>query len=125
MEQSFPAHNAGMQDCSGVSEKALADLAGLPGVRRHIQRHVNHYGSANYVVPGNAAPGSAVVGIGAVVAHREITIVRYVIRKFDIGVAGRRASGRRGLSESDGVRLIGFLAVDVDSAVAQVDRVAG
>jgi len=91
-------HNSGMKDCSGVSEEALADLAGLPGVRRHIQRHVSHYGRADYVVPGDAASDSAVIGIGAVVAHREITIVRYLIRKFDVSVAGRRASGRRRLT---------------------------
>src|SRR3979490_3493455 len=114
MEQTLRAHSARMKDCSGVSEKTLADLPGLPGVRRSIQRHVNHYGSANYVVPGNAAPGSAVVGIGAVVAHRKITIVRYLEWKFDVGVAAWRASGRRGLSEADSVRLIEFSAVDVD-----------
>ena len=124
MEQSLPAHSARMKDCSGVSEKTLADLPGLPGVRRSIQRHVNHYGRADDVVPGDAAPESAVIGIGTVVAHCEIAIVRYVEWKFDIGVAAWRASGRRGLSEADSVRLIEFSAVDVDGAVAQVDRVA-
>src|SRR6202158_3665927 len=125
MEQALPAHIAGMKDCSGISEKALADLPGLPSVRRHIHGHVNHYRSADDVVPGDAAPDSAVVGIGPVVAHCKITIVRYVIRKFDVGVTGRRASGRRGLSEYEGVRLIEFLAGDVNGAVAQVDGVTG
>src|SRR5450432_389374 len=103
-----------MDHGAGVSEKTLARLAGFPGVGRHIEGHVDHHRRANDVVARNAAPEAAIVGIGAIVTHREITIVRNVIGKLDVGLAWRRASGRRRLGWSDRITLGKFLPVYID-----------
>src|ERR1700722_14266147 len=76
VKQSPPTYFAGMQNGAGIREKTFANLAGFPGIGGHIERHVNHHWRADNVFARNAAPEAAIVGVGAVVAHREIAIVR-------------------------------------------------
>src|SRR5579864_5019493 len=71
-----PAHFAGMQDGVGIGEEALAKLARFPGFRGNVERHVDHDRSSDNVVARDAAPEAAVVRIGAIVAHDEITVGR-------------------------------------------------
>src|SRR6267154_3137278 len=90
-EQSLPAHQAGMDQRIRVSKKALANLAGFPGVGRNVERHIYHHRRADYVFAGHATPKAAVVGIAAIVAHHKITIVRNFDRRVQvvrIGAAG-------------------------------------
>src|SRR5271154_3572298 len=76
MKQSPPSHHAGMQYGARVGQESFADLTGLPGIRRHVERHINHDWRPDDVVARNAAPEAAVIRIRAIITHREITIVR-------------------------------------------------
>src|SRR5712664_2520973 len=90
-EQSLPAHQARMYQRIRVSKKALANLAGLPGVGRNIERHIYHYRRTDNVFARHAAPKAAVIGIASIVAHHKITIVRNFERRVQvvrIGAAG-------------------------------------
>src|ERR1700751_889640 len=102
-----------MQYGARVGQESFANLAGLPGILRHVERHVNHDRRTDDVVARNAAPETAVVRVGTVVAHREITIVGNLVWKLDVGVAGRRASRRGWVARADRIRFFEFLAVDV------------
>src|SRR5258708_11144836 len=57
-----------------VSCRAGADLPWLPGLRRSLQRHVNHHRRSDDVLSWHAADEAAVVGILPVVAHDEIAV---------------------------------------------------
>src|SRR5713101_2785064 len=46
-EDSLPAHDAGMKYGVRVGKEAFANLARLPGLRRNVERHVNHYRRAD------------------------------------------------------------------------------
>src|SRR5258708_800826 len=81
MEQAPPANGAGMEDAVNVRGEARAEIAGLPGVFRRIERHVNHDRSADDIFARNAATEAGVERVLAVVAHREITFRRYLVRK--------------------------------------------
>src|SRR3984957_4791601 len=96
MKQSSPSHAAGMQDSVGVRKKTLPNLPWLPGVRRRIQRHINHHRRANNIFARNAAPEAAVIRVAAIVAHHEITIVGNFIRGVQlIGFTGSHRIGPR------------------------------
>src|SRR5579859_130948 len=110
-----PAHFAGMQDGVGIGEEALAKLAGLPGFRRNVEGHVDHYWRADDVVARDAAPEAAVVGIGAIVAHDEIAIRGNLVRHAQIVRLGG----------TGGVFLVEALAIDPNGAIMNVNRVAG
>src|SRR6266436_9753112 len=73
-EQSFPANQAGVHQRVRVGEKSLANLAGLPGVRRNVERHIDHHRRSDDVVARHAAPKTAVVRVAAIVAHHKITV---------------------------------------------------
>src|SRR5260370_25335173 len=79
-EQSLPAHQSRMHERIRVGTEALANLAGLPGVRRVVERHIYHHRRSNNILAWNAAPEPAVVGIAAIVAHHEIAVVRNIVR---------------------------------------------
>src|SRR5258708_15712650 len=75
-EQSLPAHQARMHQRVRISKETLANLAGLPSVRRNIERHIYHYRRADNVFARHGAPEAAVIRIPTIVAHHEIRIVR-------------------------------------------------
>src|ERR1700730_13799850 len=79
-EQSLPAHQTRMNQRVRVGKEALANLPGLPGVGRDVERHIYHYRRADNIFAWNAAPEAAVVRIAAIVAHHEITVVRNFVR---------------------------------------------
>src|ERR1700680_2258341 len=81
MKQSSPSHATGMQYGVGVRKKALPNLPGLPGIRRRIQRHINHHWRPDNILARNAAPEAAVIRVAPVVAHHKITIVGNFIRR--------------------------------------------
>src|SRR5256885_5048894 len=60
IEQAPPANGAGMEDAIYVRGKARAEIAGLPGVFRGVERHVNHHGRADDVFARNATPEAGV-----------------------------------------------------------------
>src|SRR5215467_8646918 len=68
-EEALPAHRAGMQDGVRIGVEALANMTGLPGILRNIERHIDHDRSADDVVSRDRAPEAAVVRIGPIVAH--------------------------------------------------------
>src|ERR1700680_3554683 len=80
MKQSSPSHATGMQDSVGIGKKTLPNLPWLPGVRRRIQRHINHHRRANNILARNAAPEAPVIRVAAIVAHNKIPIVGNFIR---------------------------------------------
>src|SRR6266851_10450565 len=114
-----------MNQRAGIRKKSFANLAGLPGTGGHVERHIDHDRSTDDVIARDAAPEAAIVGIGAVVTHGEITVVRDAVRKAKIGVAGGSGTRRRRLTGADGVGLVEFLSVDPDGTAAQFDGVAG
>src|SRR5260370_38489205 len=90
-ERSLPAHQARMHQRVRVRKEALANLAGLPSVRRNVERHAYHHWRANNVFARHTTPKPAVVGIAAIVAHYEITVVPNFVRLAQIvrfGAAG-------------------------------------
>src|SRR5882762_2962753 len=113
-EQSLPAHQAGMDQRIRVSKKALANLAGFPSVGRNVERHIYHHRRADYVFARHATPKAAVVGIAAIVAHHEITIVR----NFDRGMQVVR------IGAAGGVAFFKPCAVHPDGAVANIDGIS-
>src|SRR5262249_41931095 len=74
-EQPFPSHQARMKQRAGIRQKAFADLPRLPSIGGYVERHIDHHRCADDVVARDAAPKAAVIGIGAVVAHRKVAIV--------------------------------------------------
>src|SRR5580698_4440565 len=114
-EQALPAHGTWMNKGIRVGKKSFANLAGLPGILPDRQRHVNHDRRANDVISRDAAPEAAVKRIEAVVAHHKIALVRNFEGKL---LLARFAAPER-------VIFAESLAVDPDSAVMYVDRVAG
>src|SRR5207302_2967513 len=127
MEQAPPANGAGMEDAIYVRGKARAEIAGLPGVFRRLERHVNHHRSANDIFARHATPEAGIERILAVVAHGEITFRRYLVRKnlFFVGKCAFVGAGRRRIRWSARVRLFKAFAVDPDGALADVDHIAG
>src|SRR3984957_20862839 len=114
MKQSSPSHTAGMQDRVGIRKKTLPNLPWLPGVRRRIQRHINHHRRANNILARNAAPEAAVIRVPAIVAHHKITIVGNFIRGVHIiGLAG---SHRIWLSE--------LLTIDPHRSIVDINIIA-
>src|ERR1700676_5504854 len=73
-EQSLPAHQAWMHQRVRIRKEALANLPGLPCVRRNIEGHVDHDGRADNVFARHGTPEAAVIGVPAVVAHHEIRV---------------------------------------------------
>src|SRR5882757_9618793 len=128
-EQSLPAHQAGMDQRIRVSKKALANLAGFPGVRRNVERHIYHHRRADYVFARHATPKAAVVGIAAIVAHHEITIVRNFDRGMQvvgIGAAGGVAFFKPGAVHPYGaVANIDGISRETDDSLDIVRRVRG
>src|ERR1700688_2226719 len=113
MKQSSPSHATGMQDSVGVRKKTLPNLPWLPGVRRRIQRHINHHRRANNILTRNAAPEAAVIRVAAIVAHHKITIVGNFIGRVElVGLAG-----------SHGIRFGELVTVDPHSSVVDIDTI--
>src|SRR5437763_714367 len=69
-----------MQDGVCIGEEALAKLARLPGFGRNVEGHVDHHRRADDVVARDTAPEAAVVRVGAIVTHDEITVGRHFVR---------------------------------------------
>src|SRR6202166_2281563 len=114
MKQSSPSHATGMQDSVGVRKKTLPNLPWLPGVRRRIQRHINHHRRANNILTRNAAPEAAVIRVAAIVAHHKITIVGNFIRGVQlIGLAG-----------SHSIRLSEPLPIDPHGSIMDINTIA-
>src|SRR5581483_10219274 len=109
-----PANHAWVQHGIDIGVDAFADLAGLPGIRRNIERHINQDRSANDVFARDNAPETAVVGIGAVIAHDEIRIGRDFERAMEIVRFGR----------TQRVFLDGALAINPNGTIMNLDRIA-
>src|SRR6266436_6514670 len=127
MEQAPPANGAGMEDAIYVRGKACAEIAGLPGVFRGVQRHVNHHRSADDVFTRHATPKAGIERILTVIAHSEITPGRHRVRKYFF-FAGEGAFVRTRRSWNGTASRVGFLeafAVDPDRAFADIDNIAG
>src|SRR5579863_10599500 len=104
-KEPLPANLAGMEERPRVRHESFANLARFPGIRPHVKRHINHHRCADDVFPRHTAPEAAVIGIRPVVAHREVTIVRNLVRIFDVGVTGWRTAWWRRLARSNRVTL--------------------
>src|SRR5437660_1164258 len=127
MEQAPPANGAGMEDAIYVRGKARAEIAGLPGVFRGVERHVNHHGRADDVFARNATPEAGVERVLAVIAHREITARRHREWKYFF-FAGERAFVRTRRGRNGAAGCVGFLeafAVDPDGAFVNINNIAG
>src|ERR1700722_9632630 len=120
----LPPNLARMKDRARIRQKSLANLPRLPGIWRHIQRHINHHRRPNDVLTRHAAPKPAVVRVRPIVAHRKITIVWDLVRKLDVRVTGRRTSRRRGFTRPDRVILHLLLPIHVNRSAVNVDDVA-
>src|SRR5256885_13678271 len=127
MEQAPPANGAGMEDAVYIRGEARTEIAGLPGVFRGVERHVNQHGRADNIFARNAAPEARIERILTVVAHGEITFRRYLVRKnlFFVGKCAFVGAGRRRIRWSARVRLFKAFAVDPDGALTDVDYIAG
>src|ERR1700720_4431763 len=112
MENALPAHCFWMYQHVGVGEKAVGNMARLPGVGVCVYGHVDHHRSADEVLPGNTTPEAAVVGISPIVAQRKITIVGNAVREGDIYPTTLRVSGRRRFGGTCGVVLFKLLSID-------------
>src|ERR1700730_8746134 len=89
VKNALPANDPGMQKGISVRKKPFANLAGLPGFGRNIQRHVNNHGRSDDVIARDAAPETAIKRIRAVVAHDKITISGNFVRRVQfVGFAG-------------------------------------
>src|SRR5260370_26038712 len=97
-EQSLPAYQARMHQRVRVRKESLANLPGLPSVRGNIEGHVYHHRRADNVFARDTAPKPAVVGIAAIVAHHEITVVRNFVQLAQIVRIG--AAGSLSFSEA-------------------------
>jgi hypothetical protein len=115
VEQSSPAHTAGMQYGVSVGKEALADLPRFPSVGRRVQRHIDHYRCADNILARNAAPEATVIGISAIVAHHKIAIIRNLVGSVEF----------IRLAEASGIRLGELLSVDPHGAIVNVDSIAG
>src|ERR1700722_9822888 len=114
VKQSSPSHAAGMQDSVGVRKKTLPNLPWLPGVRRRVQRHINHHRRANNILARNAAPEAAVIRVPAIVAHHKITIVGNFI--WGVQLIGLASSYRIWLSE--------LLTIDPHRSIVDINIIA-
>ena len=74
-EQASPAHGAWMDDGIRIGIKSFANLSGLPSLLPDVERHIDHHRRSDNVVPRNAAPETAIVGIAAIVSHYKIAFV--------------------------------------------------
>src|SRR5579871_1662691 len=125
MKQAPPTNGAGMEDAIDVGRESRAKIAGLPGIVGRVERHIDHDGSADDVLPRHATPEAGIERILAVVAHCEITILRNLVWK-DFFLAGEGSfvgTGWRRKRWTSGVRLLEALAVDPDGAIAHIDKV--
>src|SRR5260370_18446041 len=113
-----------MEERVGISEKAFTNLPRLPGFGRNVQRHVNHDGSADDIVARDAAPEAAVIGIAAIVAHGEITIVGNAIGESDVLVTARRGTSGGRPAPAAGEFFDHLLAVSPHRPVADSNRVS-
>ncbi len=118
MEESSPAHAAGMNQDAEIGAKALADVAGLPDFIWCFHGHVNEKGSANEIGAGDVAPEAAVVGIVAVVSHDKIFVRR------NMEWAGIFLRGRW-IRERIQVRFVQLFSVDENNAAPDLDSIAG
>src|SRR5229473_5300414 len=115
VKNALPAHDPRMQKGVGIRKKTFANLAGLPGFGRNIQRHVNNHGRSDDVIARNAAPEAAIKRIGAIVAHNKITIRGNFVRRVQFV----------GLAEAGGVLFHELLSVDPYRAIMNIYGVAG
>src|SRR5581483_10120220 len=117
-EKSSPPDTPRMDEHAGVREKTRAVLAGLPGIGRRIQGHVNQHGRTDDVAARNATPEAAVIGILAIVAHHEITFVRNAVGDLYVG-------GSDALRPAERVVFFEAFAVDPDGAVVNIHGIPG
>src|SRR6266478_3323470 len=115
VKNALPAHDPGMQKGVGIRKKTFANLAGLPGFGRNIQRHVNNHGRSDDVIARDAAPEAAIVGIRSIVTHNKITISGNFVRRVQFV----------GFADAGGVLFHELLPIDPYSAVMNVHGVAG
>jgi len=97
-EQSFPAYQAGVHQRIRVGEKSLANLAGLPGVRRNVERHIDHHRRSDNVVARHAAPKTAVVRVARLSPIQKITVGGHcegLAQVVGLGASGSVVSLRR------------------------------
>src|SRR5882757_5311312 len=81
-EQSLPAHQAGMDQRIRVSKKALANLAGFPGVGRNVERHIYHHRRADYVFARHATPDRKSTRLNS--SHANISYAVFCLKKKKI-----------------------------------------
>ena len=127
VKNSLPANAPRMQKGAGISKKPLANLARLPGLGRHIQRHIDNHRRSNDVVTWHAAPEAAVERVAAIVTQGQVRIRRNFVRKVKrLKTRVRRDVVRRwGLAWANGVLFHELLPVDPHRAVMNVHGVAG
>src|SRR6266436_3599715 len=101
-----------MQQGVPISKKALTNVAGSPRAAGRVHGHVNHNRSADNVLAGNTTHKTTVEGILTVVAHHKIAIGRNFVRALHIVTLGPAL----------GVTFVKPLAIDPNSAVADIER---
>src|SRR5487761_159333 len=142
MEQPAPTHLARMGQNAHIRAQAFADMPGLPDLIGSVNGHVNEQRCANNIAARDETPVTTVIGIIAIITHREIAIgwndelavfnifvhVRRPLRAHsseEIVFAGReildRACGVSGIAP--GVRLIQPLPVYVNDSLTDPNGV--
>src|SRR5216683_762744 len=101
-----------MQQGVPISKKALTNVAGSPRAAGRVHGHVNHNRSADNVLAGNTTHKTTVEGILTVVAHHKIAIGRNFVRALHVVTLGPAL----------GVTFVKPLAIDPNSAVADIER---
>src|SRR5215831_20832428 len=86
MEQSAPAHSAGMEEGIRVGEEPGTDVA-IPGVLRCVERHVDDHRRAENILARHAAPEPAVIRVAAVVSHGKIAVVFHRVGELHLAVS--------------------------------------
>src|ERR1700676_3655645 len=118
-EQALPPHQLGVNQRGEIGVQALANLPGLPGVIRSLNRHVDDDGSAYNIILRNKSPIAAVVGIVPVVSQNE-EIMRgnrhqgEIVGRIGGGVTVRL--GERGAVYED------YAALDLNSVSRHTDE---
>src|SRR6266850_1854933 len=127
VKNALPAHDPRMQKGAGISKKPLANLARLPGLGRHIQRHIDNHRRSNDVISRHAAPEAAIERVAAIVTQGQVRIWRNFVRKVKrLKTRVRRdVVRRRGFTWASGVLFNELLSVDPHRAVMNVHGVAG
>src|SRR6266478_732908 len=124
-EEALPADDSRVEDSARIGKKPFAKLSRLPGILRHVERHVNHDRRADNILARDAAPETAVEGVAAIVAHGEITVIGNAVGQLHIRVTRRSLSRRGGLGWPGGVILVELPTVDKNRAIVNLDGITG